>query len=655
MNEQIMQVVKFLFVPEAMLSVVFLVVFVLILIFGVIVYRKNHQGLMNFRENAVEEYETVSRKTPPEIFLKKRIDSFSAGEGIIEGIPDVFVSVGILATFIGLGIAIQEAASLLTADKFEIEKMIGLLGIIAFKFQTSVWGITFSLLFRRFAVENYFTFKQETVDEIRELLYAKERDSVQSLLESQNGLISTLIEEKINADKNLVLRLDELVKNITLQQDAIFAKDTEQNNLRHSELITLLKSLQETQNMNTDKVRNLLADIYARQDDIYKTEQKENALMNKGQMERFVAFQKKLFDALSKDAQTQTNAFNELAEMRSRMDNLENATNKYMETALSFEEQVVKFNEQVQSFRAEIVTMEQNISATLDEIGAKQFDTLIKMHQHIEDLQKIFLRDENQYVRQTRESFQNVLKHSEDTFKTILNDSIRNVNDSYTREVERFANVTGNLANVLDKIDAHVIKMREELTESQKAVSTMNKSTSQTLTNIIENIGESAKTYKANLLSVHNELRSTFSEIKKLETDLTNAHTKLLGDFSSVFKQNLNSLKNEQDNFRDGMLVTLDAINSDYKSMFDEIKESMSKIIESNNAKRLEQSVEEFKAEVLRISDELIMRLTPPKENSREKQKEDSVTKTVATVKPQPTKDEKSPPKISVNVGSDGK
>jgi DNA repair exonuclease SbcCD ATPase subunit len=183
------QAIRFLFIPEAALSAIFLGIFVLLFVFGVKVQQACRAKIAALADEAAAEYARSSRSLPIELYLKKRLEPLSAKEGILEGIPDTFVSIGILATFIGLGIAIQGAAELLSTDQIELDKLIGLLGVIAFKFQTSVWGILLSLVFRRMFVERYYEMREDVIDQTRTLLYSKERDSVQTLVEKQNAFL----------------------------------------------------------------------------------------------------------------------------------------------------------------------------------------------------------------------------------------------------------------------------------------------------------------------------------------------------------------------------------------------------------------------------------------------------------------------------------
>lgn len=190
MNDLLIKTAEFFFIPEAILSTVFLIFFVGIFTFGIKKQRKCREFLRTFDAEVEENFKTVAAKMTPEMFIKKNLRNLSVEEDTLEELPNVFVSVGIIATFLGLGVAIQGAAELLQTDKLELSKLTAVLGVIAFKFQTSVWGICFSIVFRNVIVERYFEFRRQIVDEITDRLYLLERDNARTLIERQNELIA---------------------------------------------------------------------------------------------------------------------------------------------------------------------------------------------------------------------------------------------------------------------------------------------------------------------------------------------------------------------------------------------------------------------------------------------------------------------------------
>lgn len=65
----------------------------------------------------------------------------------LDAIPGALITLGILGTFIGLGMAVGEAAAAMTDETAAIAALESLMVTVGVKFQTSAWGILLSLLF----------------------------------------------------------------------------------------------------------------------------------------------------------------------------------------------------------------------------------------------------------------------------------------------------------------------------------------------------------------------------------------------------------------------------------------------------------------------------------------------------------------------------
>ena len=658
MNDQMTQVINFLFVPEATLSVVFLAIFAILLLFGLFIYLKCLHQINALRDNAAEDYENVSRRINPENFIRRRLDKFSALEGILEGIPDFFVSIGILATFIGLGVAIQEASSLLSAEKFEMEKMVGLLGIIAFKFQTSVWGITFSLLFRRFIVERYFNYRQHVLDDVREIIYSKERDSIQTLLEKQNNMLQEELEYRKIADESLMTRLLEIKnqqrENFTTQSEMVEMKFAKLETL-HEQHMTKLQAVYD----------NLISKL---------------STMHDERLTKLMEWQTNLLTTLSENRDIIAEQLTTTVSIQNDLDRYVKAGEYFAETAHEFANHTSTFDGQVREFRQEVVMLHSNMTETLekisnqqkfilDEFGNVRCDILREMNNYLEEIQKIFRREENQYVQATRDKFESVVQRSEETFKNILNDSIKGVQEKYIEEVNKFADVTGNLSEVLKEIDARVKKMHTEtltgqkklgegldnrveklhseiLMEQKKIGEAMEKSAAalhetviaeqkiigerqyteyESITKIINSIGKAAKIYQDNLHTLHDRMQKTMDGMEKLQNGLNTAvmsqaattekslfkigemsdalikqNAEMQADTRETFADALEKLVSKQSDLREGMGIAMSVMMDNIRQT---TMESSERQIEQ--WQRLEQSTEEFKAELVRVGKEL--------------------------------------------------
>lgn len=191
MDNLLLKTIEFFFIPEAALSVIFLIVFIAIFLLGIKWRSYCRSVLSQLKENAVRDYGEIQNKLSPQMFLQTRLAVLTDEESRIGELPNVFVSVGILATFLGLGVAIQGAADLLHEATVDLMNLIDVLGVIAFKFQTSIWGVCFSLIFQRFFVDSYFSQRQDVIDELTAALYAIGGDDTRALLAAQNEMLGT--------------------------------------------------------------------------------------------------------------------------------------------------------------------------------------------------------------------------------------------------------------------------------------------------------------------------------------------------------------------------------------------------------------------------------------------------------------------------------
>lgn len=482
------QTMDFLLVPEATLSMVFLVIFAVLFAFGIWLYVKCIGELKELKANAEALYEPVSNKLSPENFLRSALDKISASEGIMEGIPDAFVSIGILATFIGLGVAIQSAADLLSTDTVEIERLIDLLGIIAFKFQTSVWGILFSLIFRRFIVERYFSYRQEIIDEVRERLYEKERDGIRTLLEKQNRFLENQLEYQKATD------------------DA-----------RHAQTERLLANQLET--------------------------------------------------------------LGELRYIREHMAEYVQASLEFTAAAKLFTQQAALFTGYVNDYRAEVenfkATMKdtldsssQRLTATLEEIGNQQFETLCQMKSGIEDMQRIFLRDEDRFVEEIRRKLSTMLGDTGQTFKDTLNQTIdkvsgdynsvlesfnekfdanlKNLSAEYTKEIHHFGAAANNVSKVLAGIEANVQNLHGVLVNEQRAILASNNDSYVKVESVLNNFEGTLQQVLKNLTDVYAATDGLVKHLQEVNDKALAQQNENLRQFTNSFISSVNVMQENQ-------------------------------------------------------------------------------------------------------------
>lgn len=147
----ISQVFSFLFSLEPLSAVLLAVMVVLFVAGGVFAY-VHRRSLDSELERAKHDYmldpkRTFATRVDPLAYIKLHLNEHSA-ERIIESVPGLLVTMGILGTFLGLGLAIGSASEAMSADAAKgAVALKTLLTTIAIKFQVSAWGILLSFVF----------------------------------------------------------------------------------------------------------------------------------------------------------------------------------------------------------------------------------------------------------------------------------------------------------------------------------------------------------------------------------------------------------------------------------------------------------------------------------------------------------------------------
>ena len=158
------QIIDFLFGREP-LSLVFISLMLALFVFGAWFARRKMRTFQEQLQTLSDAYKQgvdgVSQKINPKEYIELNLDERHTSS-FIETIPGVLVSLGILGTFIGLGVAIHEASGTMGGQFESVESMKqlqqslnSLLTAVAAKFQVSAWGIILSITFT-FSVQRRF-------------------------------------------------------------------------------------------------------------------------------------------------------------------------------------------------------------------------------------------------------------------------------------------------------------------------------------------------------------------------------------------------------------------------------------------------------------------------------------------------------------------
>ena len=428
MSDILVRTAGFFLIPESVISVIFLVIFLEIFAFGV--YRKFmcKEFLKTFAEGATENFKAVATKMTPETFIKKSLRKISVPENMIEELPNVFVSVGIVATFLGIGVAVQGTTALLQSNTFELQKLTAILSVIAFKFQTSIWGICFSLIFRNVVIERYFEFKRRLVEDITDRLSMLEGENVRTLIERQNGII--------------VAQHEALLAATAAQHEALLAATAAQNQALIEHLIAIESRVREDNVFTNGYLRYLAENLKAFVD------VSENFAVNE------LAFSEQVKEFKEEFSKHFPQAFEDLkATNKEHIEKIHNENSKILEKLLGeIQSTFSKIEGNVDALNNEFTSNQNKFNDSLQISFSKLNDTMDKFIEKIDEASE----KSNERLTAEQKKFYDKFQNS---FSKI-NETMDKISKVSTAENERLetlcktlSDVTQNLSKILTAND----------------------------------------------------------------------------------------------------------------------------------------------------------------------------------------------------------
>lgn len=477
MDNLILKTINFLFVPEATLAVVFLIVFIILCIYGYLKVKKCKLFIMDLEQNMEAEFDKYKDKYNPHTFISGKLAAISGIENEVMQIPNIFVSIGILATFLGLGVAIQSAAALLKSNTVELAKLNDVLGIIAFKFQTSVWGIMFSLLFQKIIVNTYFEFKENIVSAMHEKLYEKVKAGIHKTLDEQNGLLEQQIELQKETQQLNQNNMDSL-QNLTKEHMDSFAAMMQANMTGFANIMQ----------QSFDKFNQTMQDNFSNY----------NSSMNDSMQK---------FSNLTEDYRAISEQF---AQNVNNFANETNAQNKLRS------QQFAEFNDNLETQKnyldSQMERFIQNLQDTQEKANESNRDAVLSFNESVKAMEQRFVYNENEYAKQTQDRLGEALdKHlrmiSDETICQCraVSKTVDTLDDTISKAVNMLdatLNVTDEKMSSLQNVVIDFKKTQKQLIEDSALISDNN-------TKLVASINETQ-------LKNEKLLQDTLEEVKQL-------------------------------------------------------------------------------------------------------------------------------------------
>lgn len=180
-------VYKFMF-HFAPLSLTFILILLIVFLWNaahiLLHQRKFEKELQELHKKYVSSVDR--EKYDPITFLKLHLDEEYHSKRF-DGVPATLVTLGILGTFLGLGLALQTAAGNLGNADQALASLDTLLATVSFKFQTSAWGIVFSIVFQMTVLNHFHRFSERKKEETAQKMTVDYQTTAMVLLHAMNS------------------------------------------------------------------------------------------------------------------------------------------------------------------------------------------------------------------------------------------------------------------------------------------------------------------------------------------------------------------------------------------------------------------------------------------------------------------------------------
>jgi len=402
--------------------------------------------LKSLESDIKNSYKNESYYTPIN-FVKLKMQKIDNYENILNNLPNTLVSIGIIATFIGIGIVMKEAGEVINSahsGSIDLNGLKNLITIIGFKFQTSVWGIFFSLIFMLVVLQPYKNHKDGKINDlIKELSNEYENPETKKILTAVESFQEVFV---ANSDKQYKWFSEEYISNLERIMDTNTQKISDNT-------VSAIKETNNEIKVNSENTKNIVGQLSVLNDKFSSIDKMVSAL-------------KEASGSIQDSANNLNDSINRL--MEDMKNTIKDATNKMNETTKQGAESLAKASNEINN---SLETINSSLAKNLNDIKKELGNNLTNMATNLnESLQK--LQDESSKMTANLSNTMADLKQSMQSSLSMLDNNIKstlqNLSSDINKGVDNLNSTTNSTLNNMEKTIGKI------LTESNESLKTAN-------------------------------------------------------------------------------------------------------------------------------------------------------------------------------------
>jgi len=507
-------------------------------------------------------------------------------ENLGDVMPGILLIIGLLGTFLGLGIVLNEASGALGSENLEdsMMQLSGMMDGLGTKFKASIWGIIGFLTLKIFITvygheERRFRWAAEEmkkdVDAHRE--YEQEKDNkmatmLQTCIDSLGGTLCETLTQDAKINHEILRDSKKVMSKSYLKQDEIiscFEKVTAQSKDELSKLLSTInltaieanqkqdEALEHLTKLNNENINNIDSFLSKINDTLIKNNQKQDVAI------KISTVLDDKFDQLLKNSNNDIKLQNQLLSKYSKVENnisIANETSIEMKNLLEnkhkeqkvFTRELRKQNElsdkilkatteSTKEMKAFSTSSKDSIesmslsSTSMSEAAVKINEGAVNINKGAEKLTGTvdnFEAGVSDVMSSVKDSLGNAIENMSDSLKTSLTDTanqMKRATDNISSAVEQNSI---NMKNTMDDVQKSISKSVEIQTKSSIQFTT----TSQTLNENVEGMTGLVDTLKDDIKSGLKAVSDSGSRMRSLDSRYKNSSDQTEELIASVSK-----------------------------------------------------------------------------------------------------------------------
>ena len=487
MNNSIINFLFPSFNAEEILSVVFfLIIWSIFFITIIRVYL--HARPENWQKNWFEEDETTAKLDPEHSSIEDISHTVSTpAERWADVAPGIILIIGLLGTFIGLGLALDKASSILSGINTAgmdnaMNQLMGMMEGLGTKFKTSTWGLMAFIFLKIFFGFNKY--------EGRRLNWCTQK------IKNELKVVRTLqLKEEQASHQSLIDTLKSIINEMTtLQQTA-----SEVNKKAFSALLAQNHQATQTTHNNQTEQKQLLSEMVnkfalfsenmLKQLTIANTHHQETSqLLNKNiqesqaarkAMESFVQNHQSTISSLGKSASKMSSAADSMGGSAQELQNVIEHFRVNMDKVMADMSNIITqmkvelsdtIHEMNHEFSGNMNKMRKNLQETINDMNQSFRDNMTNMSQNL----SLATQDISKAVSDLSSSVDKTMQNVTSTIQQSMNMQEKN-SRVFTETSETLNIKIESMTNLVNKLSNDIISGLKAISESNRNVISLNK------------------------------------------------------------------------------------------------------------------------------------------------------------------------------------